>query len=93
MSTLEGDISSLSGMTAGKIGFTDLSVSGPLTYNSGSGIFGFITGADGQILAMSGTSIVWKNPEAASNPVTTVFGRLGDITAQVGDYTTTQVTE
>ena len=42
---------------------------------------------------MSGGTPVWVNPAAVSVPVTTVFGRIGDITAQAGDYTTTQVTE
>ena len=36
---------------------------------------------------------MWVNPGAATSPITTVFGRLGDITAQIGDYNTDQIVE
>ncbi len=42
---------------------------------------------------MSGSQIVWKDPGAASNLVPSVFGRIGNISAQAGDYTTDLVTE
>jgi hypothetical protein len=42
---------------------------------------------------MSGGIPTWVNPGAATSPVTSVFGRLGDVIALSGDYTTDQVTE
>jgi hypothetical protein len=74
-------------------GRVSLSGTGPIDYDSGSGVIGFITGNDGQILAMSGSQIVWKNPDMAANLVTSVFGRTGAVIAQGGDYTTSEVTE
>lgn len=70
-----------------------LSASGPISYNNTTGHFHMIGGADGQVLAMSGSQIVWENPDVTSNLVTSVFGRIGDISAQAGDYNTTLVTE
>jgi hypothetical protein len=46
--------------------------------------------ASGQVLKYNGTA--WVNG-ADNNSVTSVFGRTGVVTAQSGDYTTTQVTE
>lgn len=70
-----------------------LSGTGPIDYSSTTGVIGFITGADGQVLAMSGSDIVWKNPDASPDLVTSVHGRTGAVIGQIGDYTTTQVTE
>ena len=42
---------------------------------------------------MSGGVPTWVVPGLASSPVTSVFGRIGAITPQAGDYTTDQVTE
>jgi hypothetical protein len=48
--------------------------------------------AAGQVLASTSTGVLsWTTPSSA--PVTSVFGRTGAVTAQAGDYTTTQVTE
>lgn len=52
-----------------------------------------LPGANGEVLSMSGGVPTWIVPGAATSPVSSVFGRIGAITAQVGDYTTTQVTE
>jgi hypothetical protein len=39
ISTLSGNLNTLSGVVATKIGLTSLSANGPLTYNSGTGLF------------------------------------------------------
>lgn len=71
-----------------------LSGTGPIDYSSTTGVIGFITGTDGQVLAMSGSEIVWKNPDATSTgSIDSVFGRTGSVIAQAGDYTTDLVTE
>jgi len=46
--------------------------------------------ASGQVLKYNGSA--WVN-SSEDNPVTSVFGRTGAVTAQTGDYTTSQVTE
>lgn len=45
----------------------------------------------GQLYYFNGTKFI--TPAAGSNLVTSVFGRIGDISAQNGDYTTTLVPE
>ena len=42
---------------------------------------------------MSGGVPTWVVPGAATSPVSSIFGRIGAISAQVGDYNTTQVIE
>jgi len=49
--------------------------------------------ANGEVLIYNSTSGNWENGAIPSAPVTSVFGRTGVITAQSGDYTTSQVTE
>jgi hypothetical protein len=51
------------------------------------------TGANGQILAMSGGVVTWVNPTTVSVPVNSVFGRTGSILSQTGDYISDQVIE
>jgi hypothetical protein len=72
--------------------FTDI-----FTFNNGltrsGNTVGMTTGANGQILTMSGGSIVWVNPATVSVPVTSVFGRTGAILGATGDYISDQVTE
>ena len=45
------------------------------------------------MLTMSGGVPTWISFSAAAVPVTTVFGRSGPITAELGDYTTTLILE
>jgi hypothetical protein len=53
-----------------------------------------ITGvANGEVLIYNSTSGNWENGAIPSAPVSSVFGRTGAITAQSGDYTTSQVNE
>ena len=49
--------------------------------------------ADGEVLIYNSTSGNWENGAIPSAPVTSVFGRTGAISAQTGDYTTSQVNE
>ena len=49
--------------------------------------------ANGEVLIYNSTSGNWENGAIPSSPITSVFGRTGVITAQSGDYTTSQVTE
>jgi hypothetical protein len=49
--------------------------------------------ADGEVLIYNSTSGNWENGAIPSAPITSVFGRVGAITAQTGDYTTSQVNE
>lgn len=42
---------------------------------------------------MSGGAVTWVTPAIVSIPVVSVFGRTGSVTAQTGDYDTSQVTE
>jgi hypothetical protein len=42
---------------------------------------------------MSGGIPTWVVPGAATAPVTSVFGRIGSISAQSGDYNTSMITE
>jgi len=53
-----------------------------------------ITGiANGEILIYNSASSNWENGAISSAPVTSIFGRDGVVTAQTGDYTTSQVNE
>ena len=53
-----------------------------------------ITGvANGEVLIYDSASGNWENGAVPSAPVSSVFGRTGAITAQTGDYTTSQVNE
>ena len=53
-----------------------------------------ITGiANGEVLIYNSTSGNWENGPVPSAPVSSVFGRTGAVTAQTGDYTTSQVNE
>lgn len=53
-----------------------------------------ITGvADGEVLIYDSASGNWENGAVPSAPISSVFGRTGAITAQTGDYTTSQVNE
>jgi hypothetical protein len=75
----------------GTLGLTT-QVSGILpTANGGTGLA--TLGTAGQVLTVNpgGTALIYATP--ASAPVSSVFGRTGAVTAQNGDYTTTQVTE
>ena len=49
--------------------------------------------ADGEVLIYNSTSGNWENGAIPSAPITSVFGRVGAVTAQTGDYTTSQVNE
>ena len=49
--------------------------------------------ANGEVLIYNSTSGNWENGAIPSAPITSVFGRVGAITAQTGDYTTSQVNE
>jgi hypothetical protein len=49
--------------------------------------------ADGEVLIYNSASSQWENGAVPSAPITSVFGRTGAITAQTGDYTTSQVNE
>ena len=49
--------------------------------------------ADGEALVFDSATTSWVNSALPSAPVSSVFGRTGSITAQSGDYTTSQVTE
>ena len=42
---------------------------------------------------MSGGIPTWVVPGAATSPVSSIFGRIGAILAQNGDYNTSQITE
>jgi hypothetical protein len=57
----------------------------------------FATGSAGQVLTMVGGLPTWANPIASSSTgtglVSSVFGRIGNVTAQNGDYNTIFVTE
>ncbi len=53
----------------------------------------FSTGSNGEILSMSGGVPTWVVPGAATTPISSIFGRIGVITAQAGDYNTSQITE
>lgn len=50
------------------------------------------TQSDGSKVYLSLGALAWANNVDTSSPVTSVFGRVGDITAQNGDYTAAQVT-
>ena len=50
-----------------------------------------ISGANGQILSVVAGVPTWIT--STSVPVTSVFGRIGSVTATIGDYTTSLVTE
>jgi len=53
-----------------------------------------ITGiADGEVLIYNSATSNWENGAVPSAPVSSVFGRTGVVTAQSGDYTTSQVNE
>ena len=49
--------------------------------------------ADGEVLIYNSASSQWENGAIPSAPITSVFGRTGAVTAQTGDYTTSQVNE
>jgi len=49
--------------------------------------------ANGEVLIYNSTSGNWENGAIPSAPITSVFGRVGAVTAQTGDYTTSQVNE
>lgn len=54
------------------------------------------TPANGQILQTNGTASAWVSTTTLGFPVipvTSVFGRTGAVIAQMGDYTTAQITE
>ncbi|NRH20668.1 hypothetical protein HOO68_01345, partial [Candidatus Gracilibacteria bacterium] len=96
INTLSGDLA-ITNANLASIGGYITSFSTNLTFGNGisrvGNHIGLINGANGEILSMSGGVPTWVIPGAATAPVTTVFGRLGAISAQAGDYTTTQVTE
>ena len=48
---------------------------------------------DNDALIYDSATSLWKNEPIPSAPVTSVFGRTGTVTAQTGDYTTSQVNE
>src|SRR5208282_5859890 len=48
-------------------------------------------GTSGQLLSSTGTATAWINPPVVSYPVTSVFGRTGDVVATSGDYDVSQV--
>lgn len=48
--------------------------------------------SDGSKIYLSLGALAWANNVDTSSPVTSVFGRVGDVTAQSGDYTAEQVT-
>jgi hypothetical protein len=50
------------------------------------------TGQAGRYLSTNGTTASWQPIVIPSVPVTSVFGRVGDILAQAGDYSVGQVT-
>jgi hypothetical protein len=50
------------------------------------------TGQAGRYLSTNGTTASWQPIVIPSVPVTSVFGRVGDILAQAGDYSVSQVT-
>lgn len=50
------------------------------------------TGQAGRYLSTNGTTASWQSIVLPSVPVTSVFGRVGDILAQTGDYSVGQVT-
>jgi ACT domain-containing protein len=91
------NLTSLSGSTGISYNSTTGVFSDILSFNNGlsrvGNTIGLINGSNGQILTMSGGSPIWLTPGAVSIPVNSIFGRTGSVTAQVGDYTTDQVTE
>ena len=66
-----------------------VAVEGDYTLNQLSGVT-IASPVSGQVLKYNGSQ--WVN-SSEDNPVTSVFGRTGAVTAQTGDYTTSQVTE
>jgi hypothetical protein len=67
-------------------------VSGVLPLANGGTGTALGNGTTGQVLTSNGAGgTSWTTPTAA--PLTSIFGRTGVVTAQSGDYTTTQVTE
>ena len=53
-----------------------------------------ITGiSNGEVLIYNSATSNWENGAVPSAPVSSVFGRTGTVTAQSGDYTTSQVNE
>lgn len=51
------------------------------------------TGSDGQIFTMSGGLPTWVTPTVITIPVSSVFGRTGDVLGMTGDYLSDQVIE
>jgi collagen type VII alpha len=74
-------------------GFADpLTTAGDIIYRNGSNVTTRLgVGSNGQVLTVVGGLPVYANLPA--DAVTSVFGRTGAVTAQSGDYTTSQVTE
>ena len=46
---------------------------------------------DGQILAWDQANSYWTHVDVSSVAVSSVFGRSGDVTAQIGDYSSVQI--
>ena len=68
-----------------------------VTPNSGSSSLAsdsdvaIVSPSSGQVLTYNSSANKWENEALPPAPVTSVFGRTGAITAQLGDYTSTQV--
>ena len=94
-----GDYTTTQVLEGTNLYFTDtrarsaLSTISPLAYNPATGVFSIAPGTAGQILSTSGGVATWVNPALVGVPVTSIFGRVGAISSQTGDYISDQVTE
>lgn len=74
----------------GGTGSTALTANGLLRENGAGAVSAFVGGANGQVATWNGSSWIAQLPAAGG--VTSVFGRGGAVTAEVGDYSSFYVT-